>query len=247
MTATQVRTSDQSTTKPLLLGYAFEVLPTKSEVRDISLTAIQLTILDISGVPVKVDTLKLDVIHSWDHLHIARITRIPYSESPGADICTNSICRLRAIIASRLRKMIDTAKGQAGKAKTWIKNGCSGWKPAQAGAEQAHEKPHRHGRHRHGSHRHHGHGRLHRFFRQAVHFFIALALFGVPGVLFTYALGMLIYMGVARCYSRRSRREALGRDREIALEDGEKGALVENEELPPQYEDLQVVLVEEKQ
>ena len=241
LTASQTRTSDQSTTEPLRLGYALEVLQTKSEVTDITLTPLQLTILDLNGVSVQVDTVKLDLIQSWGHLHIARITRIPCSQSPGANVCCTSMCRLRAIIANRLRKMIAAAKARAGNAKTWIKNGCSGKKPAQADAEQGHQHPYRQGRH--------GHARLRHFFRQTVHFFVLPALFGVAGGLVACALGMLIGQALASCLNRRSRRQGargLVRDGEIAIQDDEKDVLVENGEMPPQYEDVDVIVVEEK-
>lgn len=252
LTAAQIRTSDQSTTEPLRLGYALEVSQTKSDVTDITLHPIQLTILDLNGVAVKVDTVKLDVIQSWGKLHIARITRIPYAQSPGAGICTTSLCRLRAIIATRLRQMIDAARTHAGNAKTWIKNGCSGRKHAPGNVQQDQQNPPHHG------HGHHGQGRLRRFFQktvhfsgQVIHFFILPALFGVAGGLVACALGMLVGQAVASCMNRRSRRAgagvaALTADGEIAISDEEKDVLVENGEMPPQYEDVDVVVVEEK-
>lgn len=52
---------------------------------------------------------------------------------------------------------------------------------------------------------------------------------------------------MARCFSLRSRQQVLVRDQEIALEDDEKDGLVENGEMPPQYEDMEVFVIEEKE
>lgn len=208
-----------------------------SEVTDIALTPMQFTILDLQGVPVQVDTVRVDLLQSSGHLHIARITRMPYSESPGADQCTTSVCRLRAIIANRLRKMVESAKAHAGKAKTWIKHGCPGRKHAQAAADQDGKKSHHHV--------HHGHGRLHHLLKQTVHFFLLPALFGVAGGLVACAFGMLVGQALASCMNRRSRREG-ARVLEVAVGDDEKDALVENGEMPPQYEDVDVIVIEQK-
>jgi hypothetical protein len=235
--AEQIRKSDQSHTKPLRLGYAIEVLPTISEVTDISVVPIQFTVLDLQGVVVKVDTVKVDLVQSWGKLHIARITQIPYAESPGANQCTTSICRLRYIVANRLRKMIEAAKAHAGKAKTWIKNGCGGRKQAPAGAESAHKNSHYNG--------HYRHGRVHHFIKQAIVFFVPAAVFGILGGLLACAVGMMVGRGLAFCLNRRSRDQG-ARGLEAAIEDDEKDALVENGEMPPQYEDVDIIVVEEK-
>lgn len=231
--ASQIRTSDQSQTGPLRLGYALEILPTVTEVTDISLTTVQLTILDIQGIPVKVDTVKIDVVQSWGHTHIARITRIPYSQSPGTDQCVTSICRLRAIIADRLGKMIDAAKAHASKAKGWFKNGCWGRKHAQENAKQGQKRPHHHAHHRHGGFRH--------FMKQTFHFVVLPAMLGVSFGLAVCVIGMVIGQTLARCVKRPRRADA-----EIPVEEDEKDALMETGEMPPQYEDVDVVVVEQK-
>ncbi len=227
--ASQVSALDQSQTEPLRLGYALEVLPSMSEVTDIALTPVQLTILDLHGVAVKVDTVRIDLIHSWGHLHIARVTTMPYSQSPGANKCITSICRLRAIIANRLRKMIESAKAHAGKAKTWIKNACPGRKQAQAGAEQDHKKSHHHA--------HHRHGHFHRFIKTASIIF---------GSVLAITLMLVVRQAWAYLSNRRSRRDGAGSPRNIeaAVEEDEKDALMENGEMPPQYEDVDVIVVE---
>ena len=235
--AAEVRKSDQSRSQPLRLGYALEVLPAISHVTDIALTPIQVTILDLQGVSVKVDTIRIDLIQSWGHMHIARVTHLPFSQSPGVD-CTNSICRIRAIIADRLRKMIDAAKAHAGKAKTWIKNGCSGRKNAQAGAKQDQVKPHREA--------HHRYGRLRLLMKVAIHSFVLPAFLGVLGGLVACALGMVVGRGLAYLLSRRSRRDDLSENVEAAVEVDEKDALMEGREMPPQYEDVDIVVVEQK-
>jgi hypothetical protein len=147
---------------------------------------------------------------------------------------------LRAIIANRIRKMIDAARSGAGKAKTWIKNGCPGRKQAQVNAEQKHQKSHHH-------HKHHAHGRLRHFLKQTIHFFVLPAMFGIMGGLLACAFGMLIGQAVASCMNRRCRRagEESG-NTEAAVEDDEKDGLMENGEMPPQYENVDVIVVEEK-
>lgn len=234
--ASQIRTSDQSQTQPLRLGYALEILPTNTEVADISLTSIQLTILDLQGVSVKVDTVKIDVIQSWGHLHIARVTTLPFADSPGANVCQTAICRLRSIVAHHLRKMMEAARAHAGKATTWIKNGCSGRKHAQKGAAQEAGKPYHHG--------HHGYARLHHFVMQTLHYFVIPALFGIIGGLFACVLGMFVGQALAFVLKRRSGSEG-ARGLEAAIEEDEKDALVENGEMPPQYEDMDVIVVVE--
>lgn len=236
--ASEVRASDQFHTEPLRLGYALEVLPSVAEVTDIALKPIQFTILDLEGLPVHVDTVKIDLIESWGHLHIARVSRLPYAQSPGADRCTTSVCRLGAIVAARVKQMIEAARTHADKAKTWIKNGCHGRKHAQAGTEQNDQKSH----HPHG---HHHFGRLRRIMRATLHLFVLPALFGIFGGLLACGLGMLVGRAFGLCLNRRSRDEGV-RGLEAAIVEDEKDALVENGEMPPQYEAVDVVVVEEK-
>lgn len=237
--ASQISELERFQTQPLRLGYALEILPVVSEVTDITLIPIQLTILDLQGIPVKIDTVRIDLVQSWGHLRVARITTLPYSQSPGAEQCITSICRLRAIIAHRLREMIHAAKAHAGKAKTWFKNGCPGRKhAAQAATEQDGQKSHHHA--------HHAHGRVRHFIKQTVHFFILPALFGVFGGLLACAVGMLVGHGMARLLSYRSSRGIAPRNLEDAVENDEKDGLVVNGEMPPQYEDGDVIVIEQK-
>lgn len=240
--AEQIRSSDGAHTEPLRLGYALEILPSISEVTDVVLTPIQLTILDIQGVSVEVDTLKIDLIQTWGQIHIAGIDTIPYSQSPGVDQCTNSICRLRAITADRLRRIIDAARARASQAKSWVKNGCPGMKHAHPGAEEHHTEWHH-------PHTHHRQGHFRQFVDQTVHLFILPALLGIAGGLVACALGMLVGHALARCMISRSGRE--GRrlepeNLEAAVERDEKDALMDSGEMPPEYEDVEVVVVEEK-
>lgn len=256
--APEIRTSDQSQSQPLLLGYALEVLPAITEVSDVALTPIQLTVLDLQGVSVNVDTVKIDLMQSWGHMHIARVSRLPYAESPGADVCTTSICRLRAIIANRLRKMVQSAKAHAGQAKTWIKNTCSGWKHAKVDTEHKDHMNAEHMENMHAEpkdcmkshhrmhHGHHGYGRFRHFVGQTVHFFVLPAIFGVIGGLLACALGMLVGQALAYLLNRRSRRDHVSQITEIVVEADEKDALMESGEMPPQYEDVDIVVVEQK-
>jgi hypothetical protein len=239
--APQIRTSDKSHTTPLRLGYALEVLPSLQEVTDIALTPIQFTVLDLQGVPVKVDTVKIDLIQSWGKLHIARISNIPYKDTPGADRCENSLCRLRAIITNRLRKMIEMAKEHAGKAKTWFKNTCGGRKhrPVE-GAQKEHKKVHHHG--------HHRHHRVKHILKQFTRFFVIPAVLGVLGGILACAIGMLVGQVLVALWSRfrRGGERASVMNGETALADDEKDALVGDEGMPPHYEDVDVVVVEQK-
>ncbi len=251
-----MRPLDQAQTKPLRLGYALEVLPAVTEVSDIALTPIHFTVLDLEGISVRVDTVKIDLVQSWGHMHIARITRIPYAESPGANVCITSICRLRAIIANRIRKMAEAAKAHAGKAKTWIKNTCSGWRHSKVDAEHKDDhmnaepkdckdaqpkgdmkQPHR---------LHHGHGRFRHFVRQTLHFFVLPAIFGVIGGLLACSLGMLVGQALAYLLNRRARDDRVSQTIEAAVDADEKAALMEGAETLPQYEDVDVVVVEQK-
>lgn len=234
--AEQVRSSDGVHSQPLRLGYALEILPSITEVTDVILTPIQLTILDLQGISVGVDTVKIDLIQTWGHMHIAKVDTIAYTQSPGADQCRTSICRLRAIIADRLQKMVDAAKAHAGKAKTWIKTGCAGRKHAQANAEQDPTRGH-------VPHTRHRHNRLRHFVHQTVHFFILPVCFGILGGLAACGIGMLVGQGLARCISYRSRQVE---NVESAVEQDEKDVLMDHGEMPPQYEVLDVVVVEEK-
>lgn len=134
--------------------------------------------------------------------------------------------------------MVESAKDHAGKAKTWIKSGCSGWKHAQAGAEQDQMKSY------HKAHP--GHGRVRHFIKQALHFFVLPAIFGVIGGLLACALGMMVGQALAYLLNRRSSRERFPRNVEAAMEADEKDALMEGGEMPPQYEDVDVVMIEDK-
>jgi hypothetical protein len=174
---------------------------------------------------------------------MARVARIPYSQSPGADRCATSICRLRAIIAHRLRKMIEGAKACACKAGTWLKNCCRclGRKNGQGVAEQDQQQQQHHA--------HNRHGRLRHFIEQTFHFYVLPVLYGVCGGLVVCALGTLVARAFVHCWNRSFSRKGgrgLPRNGEIAVETDEKEALMQNGEMPPQYQDVDVVVVEEK-
>jgi hypothetical protein len=237
--------SDSAPSRPLLLGYALEVLPAvpfEHENGAVEIVSLQLTILDIEGAPVHVDTLQIDLVKSIDGLTLAKISNIPFSQSPGAAECATSLCRLRAIILARVRAMLEAAKARAHAAGAWIKSGCRGKNKGESRpAQSAGDRPH---------HQHHGHHKMHRFaniLRQTLRFFIIPALLGVVGGLMASAVGMLVGQALAYLWLRfhRGGQRRGVRVVEVAVSEDEKDALVETEDLPPHYEDVEAVVMED--
>ena len=244
LTAPQVRLSDSASSRPLRLGYALEVFPAVSfELDGGEIITLQLTILDIQGAPVNVDTVKIDMLKNVGGLSVAKISNIPFAQSPGALQCTTSLCRLRAIIVARLRTVLEAAKARAHAAGAWVKSGCRGRKNGgHRNGQTAANRPH--------PHHHHGHHKMHRFghiLRQTLRFFIIPALLGVIGGLMASAVGMLVGQALVYLWFRyhRGGQRANIRIVEVAVSEDEKDALVESEELPPQYEDVEAVIVED--
>jgi hypothetical protein len=242
LTASQIRVSDSTPSRPLRLGYALEVLPPVSfENEKTEIVTLQLTILDLEGAPVHVDTLKIDLLKNVGGLSVAKISNIPFAQSPGATECTTSLCRLRAIIIARVHTMLEAAKARAHTAGAWIKSGCRGKNGGSSHGQTASDRPH---------HRHHGHHKMHRFghiLHQTLRFFIIPALLGVIGGLMASAVGMLVGQALVYMWFRFHRGGQRGNLRivEVALSEDEKDALVETEDLPPQYEDVEAVIVED--
>lgn len=220
-----------------------EILPAVSfEHEKGKILTLQLTILDIEGAPVNVDTLKIDLVRNIGRLTVAKISNIPFAQSPGAAECTTPLCRLRAIIVARVRAMLEAAKARADAAGAWIKSGCRGKKNGGSRHGQtAGDRPHHH---------HHGHHKMHRFahiLRQTLRFFIIPALLGVIGGLVASAVGMLVGQALVYLWFRFHRGGQRGNVRvdEVAVSEDEKDALVEIEDLPPHYEDVEIVVVED--
>ena len=239
--APQVRTVDAVPSRPLHLGFALEVLPTVHfDKEDANIVCIILTILDLEGRAVKVDTLQIDLLSNQNGVSIARTTVIPFEQTPGAK-CSSSLCRVRAIVATRLQALVESTRKHAHKASAWIKSGCHSQKHAgDPHGDTGGDHGHRHG----GRLRHTMHRTAHLLHR-TLRFFIVPALLGVVGGLFASALGMLVGQALVFLWVRlgRGRRcEQIEIEETVLLAD-EKGALVEGGELPPQYE----VLESEKQ
>ena len=249
LTAPQIRKSDSTPSHPLRLGYALEILPAKAfSDKKGEIIPLQFTILDLEGSPVHVDTVKIDLYRNVGGLTIAKISNIPFAQSPGAAECSTSLCRLRAILASRVRAMLEAAKARAQAAGAWVKakGGCRDKKNGEwRHGQNAGDRPH----HR-GHHGHHAHHNMHRFghiLRQTLRFFIIPALLGVIGGLMASAVGMLVGQALVYLWFRVHRGGQRGNIRivEVAVTDDEKDALVESGELPPQYEDVEAVIVED--
>ena len=109
--------------------------------------------------------------------------------------------------------------------------------------------------HHHKQHKaHHGDGRFRHFVKQTLHFVLLPVILGVAGGLvgglLTCALGIAVCRVLAYVMRRRSSAQRLGRDDEEAVQADEKDELMmmvdADEELPPQYEVVGVVMVEEK-
>ena len=251
LTAPQLRVEDGQKTRPIQLDFAWERLPPVTTLAnpEATLIPIKFTILGLQGYPVKVDTVAIHLLNSPEQNLILQITNIPFKDTPGATTCDTSskwsVCRLRAIIAARLKEMYEAARSRAGAAKGWVKGqgkGCRGKFGRKGGPGGM-----RHGHH--GHHRHaHGFGRL---LHQTLRFFVIPALLGVIGGLLASAIGMLVGHFIAYLWIRfhRGGRRGNAHVVEIVVEEDEKDVLiVDGEVAPPHYEDLDVesVVVEDE-
>jgi hypothetical protein len=152
--------------------------------------------------------------------------------------------------------MLEVAKAHAGAAKTWAKGGCEGKKGHSGehrGPFAGHRGPfggHRlqgdeEGRPHHGHHgKHHRGHRLGHMLHQILRFFLVPALLGVIGGLLASAVGMLVGQFIVFIWTHFHRGGRRGNIRiiEVAVQEDEKDALVlETEDLPPQYTDIEAV------
>lgn len=269
LSVSQVRNTDNFETVGVPIGWALEVPPpvTNTAEPGKELYTLQFTVLDIKGVPVEVDTIRIDLLKqatatSTPTISIVQLSPVSLSSTPGAESCQHSpqwsLCRLRAIIAARLRTMLESVKTHAGAAKTWAK-GCKG-KKGQSGEHRGPFRGHRgpfggHGQHgsgegrphrgHHGQH-HQGH-RVGHMLHQTLRFFVVPALLGVIGGLLASAVGMLVGQLIVFIWTRFHRGGRRGDIRiiEVAVEEDEKDALVlETGDLPPRYTDVEAVVVE---
>ncbi|OAP57710.1 hypothetical protein AYL99_08448 [Fonsecaea erecta] len=272
ISAPQIRVEDGQQTDPVQLDFAWERLTpiTSADEPDKSILPIQFTILGLQGYPVKVDTITIDLLQTPDQTSIARISTIPFEDTPGATTCDTtsrwSLCRLRAIIVARLQAIMEAATARASAAtKAWGgSRGCRGRKgPKGFGpmdGEGAHHAHHKGGPHRHGLH--HRHHRFHRFghmLHQTLRFFVIPALLGVIGGLVASAIGMLVGQMISYLwikFHRNGRRGNAGHDIrvvEIVIDEEEKDALVMNSQIeselppPPGYTDVEAGAQEKSQ
>ena len=239
--AALIRTSDSASSRPLHLDYAFEVLPLHRSHKDGGIITVQFTILSMDGTPVSVDSVKLDINEALGQFCIGKITTVPFEDSPGAG-CKTTVCRLRAIVSARVKQMLAAAKARAHAAGGWVRGGCRGKKiGGMRENPQKGTRPH--------AHHHHGHRRFHRLrkiLRQTFRFFVIPALLGVVGGLMASAIGMLVGQAIVYTWFHFHRRGQRGNIRvvEIAVQDDEKNALIDDEQ-PPQYEDVEAIVVDE--
>lgn len=224
----------------------------------VSLIPIEFTVLKMNDVPVKVNTIVLKVIKTPDDSYvIVHTEQIPFQSTPGAKACEGArpwaLCRVKAIVADKLRKIMEAAKGKANKVHGWVKDKTSG-----CGKDRAHGKhshPHPHGDHPHGDHprphhmgKHHGGHHGHRFHRlshmihQTLRFFVVPALLGIIGGLTASAIGMLVGQAIVYLWFRTYRNGQRGPlriyEQEIVIIDEEQdGLLAGNDDALPKYED----------
>ena len=249
--APQIRVEDGQQAGPLKLDFALERLPpiTSAEEPFSTILPIRFTILGLEGYPIKVDTIAIDLLQTPDQILIVRVSNIPFENTPGATTCETtskwSLCRLRAIIATRLQAIMEAAKTRSQAAKGWVDSkGCGGRNFGGKGM--------RHGHGRHGHHMGPHHPRAHRLghiLHQTLRFFVIPALLGVIGGLMASAVGMLVGQLISYLWIRYHRNGQRGPVRviELVVEEDEKDALMtEDLPSPPQYQDLDVVVTEDQ-
>ena len=246
------KSDDDDAHPELRLGFAIETYPTvQSSDDDATLIPIHFTILHLADKPVNIDTVTIDLIKlPSGEFFIGKIDLIAAPvEAPGED-CTNQLCRLRAIILSRIQAMIAAAKARAHKAHNMIKGGCHKMRPHHKGPNRAHKGEHRqHGVHHMGHHRHHRTG-LMRFINRSMKLFIIPALLGIVGGLVASIIGMMVGQFLVFLWFRFVRRNQRGPHARIVLVEeaaaDEKEGLIDGE-APPNYEELHAAVDVEDQ
>ncbi|KAK5101045.1 hypothetical protein LTS08_004651 [Lithohypha guttulata] len=255
ITAHQFRTDDDDQTNDLHLNFALELMPAipSPHKDDVNLIPIEFTVFGLSGMPVKVNTISLKLIQTPNNdLVIVNTEQVPFRETPGAEACEGAtswpLCRLQAIVASRMRSMLEATKEKANKVHEWVK-GCSGGsKSGPSGLSRYSppsdgEKPHPHHGH-HAHHRHHGGHRYHRashMLHQTLRFFIVPALLGIIGGLVASAVGMLVGQAIILIWFkayRHGRRGPVRSERETVIIEEEKEEPLPQYENAPRYQEL---------
>lgn len=256
--ATQIRKDTQERSIEFPLNFAMEILPTVTSPHkdNVELVPVEFTVLAMNGIPVKVPTISIKMVKTPnDEYVIAKVTTIPFNETPGAETCETSsswsFCRVRAIFAARIKSMLELAKEHTNKAHEWVQTktkGCKGKRPHSFGHphhgpnhDQDNEHEHR-PHHHHGSHhKHHRYHRVGHMLHQTFRFFIIPALLGIVGGLAASAIGMLVGQAIVFLWIRTYRNGERGplRVQEIVIVDDEKDRLLdETDEALPVYEDV---------
>ena len=243
--APQIRASDSLASDFLNLEYTIEIQqPISFEVGN-AVSTLLFTITAVEGSPVKVDTVKIDVLQTAQGLEIGQISTIPFAESPGAEECSTLLCRLRATLSGRLGQLLEAVRARARRIGSWMKSGCHGKKHGESTKDHSHS----HGLYsHHGRKGHKGHFRFHQLahlLRQTLRFFIIPALLGVVGGLLASALGMLVGHAIVYLWFRfhhGGHHEHI-RVMETSVAEEVKDRLVEDPDLPPHYDDVDVAFL----
>ena len=251
----------------LPLNFAMEVMPAMpSPHKDgVSLIPIDFTVLGLDGVAMKVNTISLKIIQTpTNDLVIVHTEEILFEETPGAAECEGrslwSLCRLRAMVISRITSIIEASRERASRAHDWVREkagGCGrGRRPHGMGGkhhphphpgpmDSEHREDHEHLHHHwhHGQHKYHHKGHhLSRMLHRTIRFFVIPALLGVIGGLTASAVGMLVGQAIVLLWFRAYRNGQRGPlrlvEREVVLIDGEDDELMsEEKKQPPAYQE----------
>lgn len=276
--ATQIRKDTHERSVDFPLNFAADVSsPVNSPDNDgVQLISVEFTILGLNGIPVKVPTISIQLIKTpHDEYVITQITVIPFHKTPGAKTCENSaswsLCRVKAILAARLKSMIEGAKDRCHKMQAWMQQkpkGCKGKRPHGPGLPPPPPHKHHHDEHEHEHHhkpedypphhdhpKHHhpdGHGKHHKYHRvghmlhQMFRFFVIPGVLGVIGGLAASAIGVLVGQAIVFFWVKAYRNGQRGpvrarQDEMIIIEDEKDGLLGEIEEALPEYRDVVIV------
>lgn len=237
------RLSDNEISPSLSIGYSLEML---SDLRKDSNgnqnPHFRLTVLDVAGFPVSVETLNMDMTQKPEgDLYFAHYMVGPV-QFPGLAsswrVCGKNPTCLRTAVAFRLKQAFISARIRAASLAKMIASGFKGChhhgKPSQehymnrpADSASLH-RPHSH-------HSHRGHGSV---FFETFYLVLKSVLFGILISALGYGIGLMIkkaVLTVRAYYFHRARPTAM------LVEEGkyvEKENLVHNDEIP-QYEDLE--------
>ncbi|KAL2864786.1 uncharacterized protein BJX67DRAFT_360299 [Aspergillus lucknowensis] len=255
ITATERRREDGMESGPVPLGYAVEMIPLLSPPEEpFDMVEVRLTVLDIQGHPVPLDTIAITLIHDAEGTLYMVGTNIEetadrksWRKCGGKPKCLKRflIHRIRTMFAAAKERLIGMFKGQ----------GCKG-----AGAPPRLPHPHgdfdrfspfaeedgSHHRH-HGHHGHHPHphphfqDKFHKTWERTLHrvmrFIVVPAILGVLAGLAASVVGMLVGQFAVfmwRRYRGTSRKEV----QEQGSEQEKVGLMAEStDDLPPAYAD----------